>query len=82
MHDQSWVENKYYPSDLSVLDPMERKALSRFLPHTDITVSQGKYTKYALNSIEFKRTNSTDYQTKKFRKKRQIRDCEQLKKTC
>jgi hypothetical protein len=65
MHDQQTIKEKYYPTDLSTLDPMEKKALSRFLPHTDITVNFGKYISFGINSIKFSRTAVANYQQTK-----------------
>ena len=65
MHDQQTIKEKYYPTDLSTLDPMEKKALSRFLPHTDITVNFGKYISFGFNSIKFSRTKVENYQKTK-----------------
>ena len=62
MHNQSTIADKYFPNAASVLDPMERKSLSRFFTHTDITVALGKYTKYAINSINFSRGGDQAYQ--------------------
>merc|ERR1719362_1786793 len=54
MHDKQVIKDKMYPAT-QVLDSLERKSFSRFLPHTDITVNYGKYQNYGINFLNFKR---------------------------
>lgn len=62
MHDKSITSDKWFPNDASVLDPIERKSLSRFFSHTDITVAYDRYSKYVINSISFTRTGGESFQ--------------------
>jgi hypothetical protein len=49
------VNNKFYPNEESVSNPMERKLFSRFLPHTDIFLSKENIFNGLITSISFTR---------------------------
>ena len=66
IHSTLSLNNQYYPKNImSTIDPMERKAFSRFLTHTDIKVPKGQYKDGVINGIIFLRSAEQVYQLKK-----------------
>jgi hypothetical protein len=53
MHSEKIIKDKFYPENF--IDPLERVAFSKFLPHTDISLSKVMMLNGAIKSIHFSR---------------------------